>query len=382
MRKLAPFLFALCLIVLLGCGQIANLSTSVSRIEITPSTATMLAYTTQEFTATAYNASGAEVYFTPSSWAMNPYTYGDGVRHDSGGKSYFDFVPLAEGTIELRVFYGGIWGVATIEALVGTLETLYVTPKPATVGKNGELTFYASGEDISGHFLTAVPATWEVLGVSGTIETGPSSAVIFSAGSTPGTGIVYAYFGGVMGSSEITITGSTSEATFEADASVYVDQANSGNNYSGLDYFYVGYTTGSGTFEGLLHFDLSGIPSTANISSVKVKIYVISRTGTLDAALKQAITSWTEGTVTYGTKPTSAGTTLGSGAVPDSSNYMTITLNTNGKNIVQGWVDGSIPSNYGFYLVKAYAFQAGTAAISSRTDDEFKRPVIIINYSE
>ncbi len=97
----------------------------------------------------------------------------------------------------------------------------------------------------------------------------------------------------------------------------------------------------------VISWDITAIPNNATIQSASITFNLTNiSSGTYN--LHQALTNWAEGTVTwnnFGGGTANVGSSV-IGALPTGpfGNNL-INLNTDGINLIQGWIDGSIPNN-------------------------------------
>lgn len=181
----------------------------------------------------------------------------------------------------------------------------------------------------------------------------------------------------------------------DADASLgYHDNyATSGNNYSTDVYFKAfclpGASGGQNTNRGLLRFDLSSIPTNAQVTSASLSL---TATGYINAnlpghfgsnsGLLQLVTSnWSLGTVTWDNQP--AITATGQISVPaSSSSTQNYTIDV--MDFVEGWV--SAPStNYGTLFRLVSENPSSSAALtfhSSNASNADDRPRLCVTYKD
>ncbi len=97
----------------------------------------------------------------------------------------------------------------------------------------------------------------------------------------------------------------------------------------------------------LISWDLSSIPSNATIQSATVYLNLFNRSET-SYHLRQILTSWSETNATWNSIGglTNIGAAIMGTIIPEKFRLNTMPLTSDGINVVQGWVDGSI-SNYG-----------------------------------
>ncbi|MCO5197204.1 MAG: DNRLRE domain-containing protein [Anaerolineae bacterium] len=123
----------------------------------------------------------------------------------------------------------------------------------------------------------------------------------------------------------------------------------------------------------LVQFDLSALPTNADISSALLGMHVQTNKNTLTVNVNQATGSWNEATVTWNTAP-AAGTNYGS-FIPDPKD---VYIDTDITALVTGWVDGSITNN-GLRLTGTSPNDGDTAAFFDE-DETDKEPRLTVNY--
>jgi hypothetical protein len=91
-----------------------------------------------------------------------------------------------------------VGGCGDIETQLSSID---ISPANATIGVNQPQQFSAAGKDSSGKYIQVTP-TWNITGNIGPI----TSNGLFTAGSTPGSGVVTATSGSVTGETNLTVT--------------------------------------------------------------------------------------------------------------------------------------------------------------------------------
>ncbi len=155
---------------------------------------------TQQFTATAVDASGNVVPVT-ATWSV---VSGGGTINASTGV-FTGGTSLGTFNNTVRATSGSLSGSATVTVMAGPAVAIAVTPNPATIGTNGTQQFTATAVDAAGNPASISPA-WSVENGGGTIN---ASSGMFTAGTTTGsfTNTVRATSGGVSGSATVNVTG-------------------------------------------------------------------------------------------------------------------------------------------------------------------------------
>ncbi len=127
-------------------------------------------------------------------------------------------------------------------------------------------------------------------------------------------------------------------------------------------------------------WDVSAIPSDATVTAVDVSFNVFNDSPVVHNIFS-VDSNWTEPEVTWSI--ISHSTTIGStvfGAIPPLTfNENIVTLNQAGIDLVQGWVDGTIPNN-GFYI-ETGGSNNGIGVHSSEASTATNRPKITISYT-
>ncbi|KRT74858.1 MAG: fibronectin type III domain-containing protein [Deltaproteobacteria bacterium CSP1-8] len=171
----------------------------LTSISVSPSSASVAANGTQQFTATAKDQFGNALVTQPVfTWTVS----GGGTINGSG---LFTAGSTAGGPYTVRAASGVVSGTAsvTVTAPAPILTSISVSPSSASVAANGTQQFTATAKDQFGNALVTQPVfTWTVSG-GGTIN----GSGLFTAGSTAGGPYtVRAASGVVSGTASVTVT--------------------------------------------------------------------------------------------------------------------------------------------------------------------------------
>ncbi|MBM4781560.1 MAG: hypothetical protein GQE15_28120, partial [Archangiaceae bacterium] len=170
---------------------------AVATITISPTSASIGPGATQQFTATALNATGQPVAGAPITWSV---VNGGGTISASGLFTAGNTAGAFANTV--RAASGSASATVSVTVNAGPVATVSVTPTMATLAPGGMTTFTAQARDA---FNNAVPSTftWTASAAAGTVTQGGA----FTASSTVGTyaAAVTATVGAVSGSASITI---------------------------------------------------------------------------------------------------------------------------------------------------------------------------------
>jgi len=171
---------------------------AVATLTITPSPVGIAVNGTQQFTAVARDAGGAEVPFTPT-WSV----VGGGGTINATTGVYTAGATGGTFANSVRVASGSIVGMATVNLNTGPLATITVSSTATSVVPNGTQTFTAVGRDAGGNVFLMTPV-WSVTNGGGTIN--PATGV-FTAGATAGTytGTINATSGGITGTANAVV---------------------------------------------------------------------------------------------------------------------------------------------------------------------------------
>lgn len=140
------------------------------------------------------------------------------------------------------------------------------------------------------------------------------------------------------------------------DSYVREDLPDTGTHGADPNDLHVGYSVAN-AFDALVDFDFTGA-SGWRVIAATLYLYVHTQGDGTGITAKQIDSSWTEATVTWNSKPTTTGSTMGSVSFA-TTGWKTWAIST---TLVQGWVSGGT-SRYGLYL-HAAAGAAQPAAAS------------------
>jgi hypothetical protein len=138
--------------------------------------------------------------------------------------------------------------------------------------------------------------------------------------------------------------------TLCAIADAYILQEVADSNTGSYPSLRVAFSTGPDSFHerALVRFDLSKLPATAIVKSAFFQAYLDAAGGSqaqVNMEVYQVKGAWTEGGVTWSNQPAISLSPSGSAALGKTPGYKS----WNVKDLVQGWINGSIP-NYGLEL--------------------------------
>ncbi|WP_157778265.1 DNRLRE domain-containing protein [Massilia violaceinigra] len=156
-----------------------------------------------------------------------------------------------------------------------------------------------------------------------------ANATTLAAGSTTVTVDLRDGLNGYTGTQDTYVASGATGSNFGTSASVLADGSDGTN----------------GQLVSLLNWSLSGIPSSATVQSVRVKLQAFNPSaGTYRLYARNA--AWSESTATWANANIagSQGTEIGS-FVPSVNGLHTITLNAAGITVVQGWLNGTLTNN-------------------------------------
>jgi PKD repeat protein len=164
------------------------------RLRLTPAETTVDADTDVGFSAVASDTVGTEWDVTTTSTFST-----DDPRGSFDGTV---FRPGAIGTWTIQADYGGLLATATVTVTPGAVARIVVNPSsdPEEVPAGSRRVFTADGFDADSNPVAPLPVDWTVGGGVGTI----TSQGTFTA-SGEGNGAVLARYGGVVGSSRVTV---------------------------------------------------------------------------------------------------------------------------------------------------------------------------------
>lgn len=169
--------------------------------------------------------------------------------------------------------------------------------------------------------------------------------------------------------------------TFYSVADAMVRSGYPDTNYGNFPYVRVGYYGSSQVMRGLVRFDLSGIPSGTPIRQAVLWLYVYSSydpPGTSRIiAIYRVTGSWTEGGVTWSTKPGWSSMYYSTLSVPHAD-YRWYSVDV--TNLVREWVSGQY-SNYGVWVLgNESPGDPNYRGFYTREDSGGRQPYLYITY--
>ncbi|MBI4999910.1 MAG: DUF11 domain-containing protein [Euryarchaeota archaeon] len=173
-----------------GSASVSVVIGPASRIEVTPSSATVVIGDTRQFAAQAFDA-----YDNPIPNATFIWTTNVGIVN-SAGLFTAQTVP-ANGTVSARV--GSVTGSASVEVTIGPVHHIIVLPNPASVAVGGTVLFSAAAYDAYNNPIPGVAFAWSTN--VGSID----SFGLLTAQMVPGLGTVSASNGSVVGAASVEI---------------------------------------------------------------------------------------------------------------------------------------------------------------------------------
>ena len=188
-----------------------------------------------------------------------------------------------------------------------------------------------------------------------------ANATTLAAGSTTVTVELRDGLNGYAGSHDAYVASGVPGSNFGNSAAVLADGSDGTN----------------GELVALLKWGLTGIPSTAIVKSVRVKLQAFNPSaGTYRFYARNV--AWSESTATWTNANVngSQGAEIGS-FVPNANGLHTITLNAAGISLVQGWLNGTVDNNG---LTIRSTSSDGVDIRSSEYGTASQRPALSITY--
>ena len=170
---------------------------TLATLSVSPNPQTLAANTTQQFTATGSDYSGAKVA-TNVTWSV---VTGGGIISTTGLFTAAGTPGTFTNTV--KATSGGLTSTATVIVTTGTLATMVVSPNPQTLVAGSTQQFTAAGSDASGNPVGISPV-WSVVSGGGTITAGG----LFTAGNNAGTyaNTIKATSGTISATATVTVT--------------------------------------------------------------------------------------------------------------------------------------------------------------------------------
>ena len=197
-----------------------------------------------------------------------------------------------------------------------------------------------------------------------TTSTAPPQASAPSGTREAGTVELQAGQNGFNGVQDAFITEGEPDKNYGSDHSILVD----------------GYDDARKELVGLMHWDISSIPSRARITGASLTLHVHDASDE-EHALREMKKTWSEGNSTWNNVQPRAnrGTTLGS-FTPSSIGSHKVNFNADGIALIQSWVNGA--SNTGFTIENSamYYGSDGADIRASEYETKSQRPKLTITY--
>lgn len=185
---------------------------------------------------------------------------------------------------------------------------------------------------------------------------------ICTAAGTPGTfeSVSGNYYYGTAGTSVsadewVGLGQNTTTTITTIDKDTWVDEDNPTTNYgSSSDLTLQTLDAGGGEIaEIYVKFDLTSVPDTDdNIYQVLLRLRCVDNSidnSTWDIGVKNITSAWTEGTVTWNTKPTTSTAVYGTETM-SSATATPFWVDVDITELYMGWIDGSVDDTYGLCI--------------------------------
>lgn len=169
--------------------------------------------------------------------------------------------------------------------------------------------------------------------------------------------------------------------TFYSVADTMVQSGYPTTNYGNSSIMRAGYYTGTRVMQSLARFDLSGIPAGMPIGQARLYLYLgSSQDSPGDSrviAVYRVTSSWTEGSVTWSTKPGLSDMYYGLISIPHADyRWYSVDVTT----LVREWVNGQY-TNYGVWILgNESPSNPNWRGFYTREDSGGRRPYLYITY--
>lgn len=188
LKDFLPTAAAITCVALLGCGGHSSSSSTstVDKITVAPTTATVAVNRQQAFTASALDASGNVLTGGTFTWASSDTTIATvdqtGVATGKSG-----------GTAQITASTGTVTSSPATLTVQPAVASVAISPTSATIHVGATQQFTATATDVKGNTITGAQFSWSI-SFSG-IATIDSSGL--ATGISPGTVVVTANSGGI-----------------------------------------------------------------------------------------------------------------------------------------------------------------------------------------
>jgi hypothetical protein len=146
------------------------------------------------------------------------------------------------------------------------------------------------------------------------------------------------------------------------------------SNYGSYAYLTVNWSPAQES-RGLVEFNLSTIPSGANITSAILELYTYTNNPNDNFAIYRITATWDEMAVTWSNQPAHAATAYATTLVQGAGTY-----SWNITTLVQEWVNNTYP-NYGFKLIRPSALTSSWPYFASSDHATYAHPKLTVNYT-
>jgi hypothetical protein len=191
-----------------GTATLTVTAAALTRVDVTPATASVPNGTTQQFKATGYYTDNSFQDLTASTtWSVANTAIAD-ISNATASRGLAAAKAVGSTTVTATV--GGKTGTATITVTAATLSTIQVTPANQKLAVNYTRQYTATGiySDNSVRDVTA-SATWSTTTASFATVSNASDSKGLVTGKSAGTVNVIAAVGSVSGSTPLTVTAAT-----------------------------------------------------------------------------------------------------------------------------------------------------------------------------
>ena len=172
-------------------------------------------------------------------------------------------------------------------------------------------------------------------------------------------------------------------ASYSMSQDTYIASGNPSGKYGSAYNLGIGYNSNSslgalGALRMLLQFDLSSIPSYANVTNATIHIYqyAVSGISNMGFQAQYAVRSWDEYNTTWDSANNIGGAKLPIGNFPDTIGW----LSANATNLFRTWVSGQQP-NYGLILTGDESSSRNRSRYFNSANASSNRPYVDINYT-
>jgi len=180
-----------------GNATVNVLPGPLDHVDVIPGTASIVAGTTQQFTALAEDRFGNEIPGATFTWSV-----GGGIGTISPTGLFTASTTVGVGTVSATT--GGKTGTAIVTIVPDALATLALQPSTVTLAAGTTLVLTAEGFDQYGNSVDLSSVTWSTT-IGSVMPVGTSTALL-SAGFTAGTGLLSVASGGRTLTVEVTVT--------------------------------------------------------------------------------------------------------------------------------------------------------------------------------